>query len=254
MDEAEKRRISRESRAESYTNPPVYAPPPRGAGRSGAGYAAAAVVLLILAGVSAGLHRTADPASSLPAHASLAAQAPAPEVQTEPAPPVFEPPAPARTPAPRVSSLDLARPGARAASTTARYLLNGFNGPDKLPEPEDALPRRSVLVSYYDPAIDGWPVAGDAVDVVVDGRPERVKLQPAAEPGKQKAVVRWPLDGRPHTAVFTSYFDLGSEGLVKVVATVIQDERGKRRVFVESPVDRIDIVQGEPRRALRLKN
>lgn len=251
MDEADKRRISRESRAESYTNPPA-APPRRDTKRSGAAYAAAAVVLLILAGVSAGLHRPAEPASSLPAQASL--PAPAPEVRAEPAPPTFEPPAPARAPAQRISSLDLARPGARAPSRTARYLLNGFNGPDKLPEPEDALPRASVLVSYYDPTVDGLPVVGDAVDVVIDGRPERIKFQPAAEPGKKKAVVRWPLDGRPHTAVFSSFFDLGSDGLVKVVSTVLQDERGKRRIFIESPVDRIEIIQGEPRRALRLKD
>ena len=116
------------------------------------------------------------------------------------------------------------------------------------------MPGQHNCSNYFEPIQDGYPVAGNSVDVVVDGVSRRVKLVPAAEPGMRKAVVLVPADGRVHRVTYAIVYDLGLEGLVPVTESIVIDARGDRHYLVITPVDRAEFEEGAGRRPIKLKN
>lgn len=245
---------------DAYTRRPAGPPAPRKPVARGDAVAAASAAVVVLLLAFGGLRRAAGPAAP-------AALPPAPPAAEAAAPVAPAPPAPVIAPLPRdFSSLSLVKgpdaplpvapPEGTAADRrgTTRWLNEGFFGPGKLPEPEDQVKSMSVFSDFFYAPMDGWPVAGNAVDVLVDGRAAKAPLQPAAEPGMTKAVVAVPLDGRPHTVVFMPTYDLGPDGLVTVREIIEQRRDGDRTYTVETPVDRAVFRSGMPRRNVKLKD
>lgn len=122
------------------------------------------------------------------------------------------------------------------------------------PHPEPDLSGMKYYAAYYDPAVDGYPVAGDFIDVVVDGKPSRMPLKSAVRPGERKLIIVMPPDSLPHKIEMRPVYDLGPDGLVQVTDTILDDGRGNKVYISRSPVDSIIQRRGDTPRRLKLKN
>ncbi|UPT75121.1 MAG: hypothetical protein M0D55_05255 [Elusimicrobiota bacterium] len=120
-------------------------------------------------------------------------------------------------------------------------------------EPEQ-LSGMKYFGGFFDPVADGYRVAGDFIDVVVDGKPARMPLKPASRPGVRKLFITMPPDSLPHTIEMRPVYDLGPDGLVQVIDTILDDGRGGRVHISRSPVDSVVLRHGDPPRRLKLKN
>ena len=141
-----------------------------------------------------------------------------------------------------------------AKRTGPLFLNEGTLTKEVVHEPEDALPDGTVFINFFSEKLDGFPVLGSSVDVVVDGRPGKIMIQPASVPGWKKAVVHVPDDGAPHEVVYLPIYDLGADGHVTVKETMLQDTRKRLTYIVETPVDMAIFQPGQGRRRIKLKN
>ena len=132
-----------------------------------------------------------------------------------------------------------AEPSASVAAAPARESVYIDVGP-RIAE-DFSFDDEVVFACVFGTPQDRYGVAGESIEVTVDGRPLRVDYEPSEiYPGAKKAVLRVRGMFAPHTVIFRPLYDLGVDGRVPVKIVSASDGLGGHSSWYESPVERLE--------------